>query len=97
MKDDTKIEFTNSRNFSEIIKIPRKIIDLSCKPLWSLNITQLAGHNIESEGRKIVNSLLQNGWVLLYIYTLKYKVNRIWRERPMAILGKPGGQGKVRE
>ena len=27
--------------------------------------------------------------MLLYIYTLKYAEDGVWRERPMAILGKP--------
>ena len=57
--------------------------------LWDLNIGELDGHNIETEGRKEVNEKLQNGWILLHIYTLKYKEDGAWRERPMAILGKP--------
>jgi hypothetical protein len=35
-----------------------------------------------------VNRLLQEGWRLLHIYTLKYQEAGVWRERPMAILGK---------
>lgn len=57
--------------------------------LWNLNIRKLEGHNIESKGREEVNALLKKGWVLLHIYTLKYKQNGVWIERPMAILGKP--------
>jgi hypothetical protein len=57
--------------------------------LWELNISELTGHNIETEGRKEVNQMLENGWILLHIYTLKYKEDGAWRERPMAILGKP--------
>lgn len=58
-------------------------------PLWRLNIGELAGHNLESHGREEVNRMLKEGWVLLHIYTLKYPEDGVWRERPMAILGKP--------
>jgi hypothetical protein len=58
-------------------------------PLWQLGIEELAGHNIESRGREEVNRLLSEGWILLHIYTLKYEENGVWRERPMAILGRP--------
>ena len=57
-------------------------------PLWQLNIGELTGHNLESRGREDVNALLQAGWLLLHIYTLKYEEGGVWRERPMAILGK---------
>lgn len=57
--------------------------------LWDLGITELTGHNIETVGREEVNHLLESGWVLLHIYTLKYREDDIWRERPMAVLGKP--------
>jgi len=57
-------------------------------PLWQLDIGELTGHNLESRGREDVNALLQEGWLLLHIYTLKYQENGVWRERPMAILGK---------
>lgn len=59
-------------------------------PLWKLNIVELAGHNIESRGREEVNRLLTKGWKLLHIYTLRYEEDGVWRERPMAILGRPG-------
>jgi hypothetical protein len=58
-------------------------------PLWELEIEELVGHKIEASGREEVNQLLKNGWILLYIYTLKYEEGGIWRERPMAILGRP--------
>jgi hypothetical protein len=58
--------------------------------LWELRIGELTGHNIETEGRKEVNQRLADGWILLHIYTLKYREDGVWRERPMAILGKPG-------
>jgi hypothetical protein len=57
--------------------------------LWDLEIGELTGHNIESAGREDVNKLLSDGWILLHIYTLKYREDGAWRERPMAILGKP--------
>jgi len=58
-------------------------------PLWQLDIVELAGHNIETKGRDEVNRLLSEGWILLHIYTLRYEENGVWRERPMAILGRP--------
>lgn len=60
-------------------------------PLWELGISELTGHNIETAGREDVNKLLDEGWLLLHIYTLKYREDGVWRERPMAILGKPSG------
>jgi hypothetical protein len=64
------------------------------RELWDLNIAELTGHNIETQGREEVNKLLGEGWVLLHLYTLKYPENDIWRERPMAILGRPEGGNK---
>jgi hypothetical protein len=58
-------------------------------PLWQLDIVELTGHNLEARGREEVNRLLQEGWRLLHIYTLKYEEDGVWRERPMAILGRP--------
>ena len=57
-------------------------------PLWQLDVVEVTGHNLEARGREEVNRLLQEGWRLLYIYTLKYHEDAVWRERPMAILGK---------
>ena len=57
-------------------------------PLWQLDIVELAGHNLEARGREEVNRLLDAGWRLLHIYTLKYEENGVWRERPMGILGR---------
>jgi hypothetical protein len=62
---------------------------LDILPLWQLDIAELTGHNLESRGREEVNRLLKQGWRLLHIYTLKYKEEDVWRERPMAILGRP--------
>jgi hypothetical protein len=63
-------------------------------PLWDLGIKELTGHNIESAGREEVNKMLNEGWLLLHIYTLKYQEDGEWRERPMAILGKPKSKSK---
>ena len=56
--------------------------------LWELGITELAGHNIEAQGREEVNKMLKEGWMLLHIYTLHYQDDGVWRQRPMAILGR---------
>lgn len=58
--------------------------------LWALGIVELAGRNLEATGREEVNQMLAENWLLLHIYTLKYREDGVWRERPMAILGKPG-------
>lgn len=63
--------------------------------LWSLGIRELAGHNIEAQGREEVNSMLAEGWLLLHIYTLKYQEDGVWRERPMAILGRPASRSSA--
>ena len=57
-------------------------------PLWQLDIAELTGHNLEARGRDEVNRLLGSGWRLLLIYTLKFQEGGVWRERPMAILGR---------
>jgi hypothetical protein len=64
--------------------------------LWEQDIGELTGHNLEARGREHVNRLLQEGWRLLHIYTLRYQEAGVWRERPMAILGKArrGTEGK---
>ena len=66
-------------------------------PLWQLDIAELAGHNIETKGREEVNRLLAEGWILLHIYTLKYEESGVWRERPMAILGRPRNPARPQE
>lgn len=65
------------------------MLDVGSYPLWELDIEEVAGHNLEVKGREEVNKMLSQGWILLHIYTLKYQEDGIWRERPMAILGKP--------
>jgi hypothetical protein len=57
-------------------------------PLWQLDIVELTGHNLEAQGREEVKRLLETGWRLLHIYTLKYEEDGVWRERPMGILGR---------
>ena len=57
-------------------------------PLWQLDIVEVVGHNLEARGREEVNRLLDAGWRLLHIYTLKYQEDGVWRERPMGILGR---------
>jgi hypothetical protein len=61
---------------------------LEALPLWQLDIIEVTGHNLEARGREEVNRLLQSGWRLLHIYTLKYEEDGVWRERPMGILGR---------
>ena len=61
---------------------------LAHTPLWELGIIELAGHNIESAGREEVNYMLKKDWILLHIYTLRYHEDAVWRERPMAVLGR---------
>jgi hypothetical protein len=61
---------------------------LDSLPLWQLDIAEVTGHNLEARGREEVNRLLDSGWRLLHIYTLKYQEDGVWRERPMAILGR---------
>lgn len=72
--------------------IPRSVPETP--PLWQLDIAEVTGHNLETRGREEVNRLLQEGWLLLYIYTLKYQEDGEWRERPMAILGRPRNKGE---
>jgi hypothetical protein len=67
-------------------KVPAAVLESI--PLWQLDIAELTGHNLEAKGRADVNRLLKSGWRLLYIYTLKYQEGGVWRERPMAILGR---------
>jgi hypothetical protein len=53
-----------------------------------MDFAEVTGHNLESRGRKEVNRLLEAGWRLLLVYTLRYEEKGVWRERPMAILGR---------
>jgi hypothetical protein len=77
-----KTAVTTTNNTTDVGDISRS------KELWELGIIELTGHNIETQGREEVNRLLEEGWILLHIYTLKYPEDGTWRERPMAILGR---------
>lgn len=68
------------------------ISDLEKLPLWELEIEEVKGMNLQAKGREDVNELLAAGWVMLNIYTIRYKDKEVWRERPMAILGRPRGR-----
>jgi hypothetical protein len=74
-------------------KTAQKETGVPALDLWNLEIKELTSKSLESSGREEVNEMLKNGWILLHLYTLKYKdevdSESTWRERPMAILGKP--------
>lgn len=57
--------------------------------IWNLGIKELTAKSLEASTRDEVNDLLAKGWLLLHIYTLKYREGSTWRERPMAVLGRP--------
>ena len=78
-----------------LMEAERKLKMGQAIPLWQMDIVELTGHNIESRGREEVNRLLSEGWVLLHVYTLKYEENGVWRERPMAVLGRPRRQQEL--
>ena len=82
-------------NLRVLPEIEQKLKTGQDTPLWQMDIAELTGHNIESRGREEVNRLLGEGWILLHIYTLKYEENGVWRERPMAILGRPRKQAEL--
>lgn len=66
-------------------------------PLWELEIEEVEGRSLEKRGRENINEMLSQGWIMLYIYTLRYKDdNDTWIERPMAILGRPANPVKKR-
>jgi hypothetical protein len=69
------------------LEVPATVVETL--PLWQLDIAEVTGHNLEARSREEVNRMLQEGWILLHIYTLKYEEDGVWRERPMAILGRP--------
>jgi len=73
---------------SEKVREQLPIGVLETLPLWQLDVVEIAGHNLEVRGREEVNRLLDEGWRLLHIYTLKYQEDGVWRERPMGILGR---------
>lgn len=58
--------------------------------LWELEVQQVEGKSLEKKGREEINEMLSQGWVILSVYTLRFKDgNDTWLERPMAILGLP--------
>lgn len=58
--------------------------------LWDLGIEELTAKSLEASVRDEVNDMLADSWMLLHIYTLKYREGSTWRERPMAVLGRTG-------
>lgn len=66
-------------------------------PIWELDIEEVTGESLEAKNREEVNKLLSEGWILLHIYTLKYKEEEVWRERPMAIFGRPRMQEDLKQ
>lgn len=66
--------------------------------LWELEIQHLEGKSLEKKGRDEINDMLSDGWILLSVYTLRYKDgNDTWMERPMAILGFPKHPIKIKK
>jgi hypothetical protein len=78
----------NRKTYTEMAGDAAPLGVLESLPLWQLDIVELTGHNLEARGREEVNRLLEAGWRLLHIYTLKYEEDGVWRERPMGILGR---------
>jgi hypothetical protein len=76
----------NKNPETPVDKLPEALLEKI--PLWQLDIAEVTGHNLEARGREEVNRLLESGWRLLLIYTLKFQEGGVWRERPMAILGR---------
>lgn len=66
--------------------------------LWELEIQEVEGKSLEKKGREEVNEMLSNGWVILSVYTLRYKGDDdTWLERPMVILGLPKNPIKTKK
>jgi hypothetical protein len=58
--------------------------------IWELSIQEVEGKSLEKRGREEINEMLSKGWVILSVYTLRFKDNDdTYLERPMAILGLP--------
>ena len=85
MRTQSQIGKPSGKSVLELPAFP----SASAQPLWQFDFAEVTGHNLESRGRKEVNRLLGAGWRLLHVYTLRYEENGVWRERPMAILGRP--------
>lgn len=58
--------------------------------VWNLGVRELTAKSLEASTRDEVNNMLEGGWILLHLYTLKYREGGTWRERPMAVLGRVG-------
>lgn len=56
--------------------------------IWNLGIKELTAKSLEASTRDEVNDMLANDWLLLHLYTLRYREDGTWRERPMAVLGR---------
>ena len=84
----SKETMAKRKTYTEMAAADVPISVLEKLPLWQLDIVELTGHNLEARGREEVNRLLETGWRLLHIYTLKYAEDGVWRERPMGILGR---------
>lgn len=41
--------------------------------LWEYEIKEVEGKTLEKKGREEVNFMLDDGWILLSVYTLRYK------------------------
>jgi hypothetical protein len=65
-------------------------------PLWQLDVAEVTGHNLEGQRPRRSEPPAKKRWRLLHIYTLKYEEDGVWRERPMAILGKLRERGEER-
>jgi hypothetical protein len=76
-----KEAMANRKTITEMAKDAVPIGLLERLPLWQLDIVEVTGHNLEARGREEVNRLLNAGWRLLHIYTLKYEEDGVWRER----------------
>jgi len=56
--------------------------------IWNIGVKELTAKSLEASTRDEVNDMLADGWILLHVYTLKYREGNVWRERPMAVLGR---------
>lgn len=66
--------------------------------LWELEISEVEGKSMERKGRDEINEMLSGGWIMLSVYTLRYKdAEDTWFERPMAILGMPKHPVKLKK
>jgi len=83
-----RVQARVGRHSAKVAAESRIRVSVDAQPLWRFDFAEVTGHNLELHGRKEVNRLLAAGWRLLLVYTLRYNENGVWRERPMAILGR---------